>query len=226
MARSFNGTSDLIAADAAAAGLFPADASPLTLAIWVNGAAASTKTAFNLGRSAAANASIVITSASNVGNRATRIVITDNANANHLDVSGTAAILDGTWHHVCLTLDTSRNVKVYVDGTQDISTSYTSGGTYTMGRVGIGCQRRSTNIQFFPGVLQDAAGWSRTLAAGEAASIGSGLPASHLAPDHYWPLFGADSPEPDIGTVAHVTGTLTGTTAARGARVTTGLVAF
>lgn len=210
MARNFNGTTDLIAADAAAASLFPADASPLTLAIWLKGALGATKSFLSIGRSTTANAAIVLTTASGPTG-AIRLVITDNTNTTRLNVSGTAVIQDSTWHHACLTLDTSRLVKFYADGILDVSTSYTSGGTYTMGRVGIGCQRRSTNIQFFPGALAEVAAWTRILSSREVASLASGLPANFLAPNNYWPLWGNDSPEPDLGISTHVTGVLTGT---------------
>ena len=207
----------MILVDAAASTLFPAANSAFSVAAWVKATAATQKSVFSLGRNSASGQ---INVASGVANGALiRIVIVNDAGTTESDTTGAKTALDNTWHHVAVTLDTSRGVKRYIDGALDGSTTYTSGGTYTFVRAGIGLLRRSTNTAFWPGSLAHVAAWTRTLAANEALSLASGLPPSHLAPTNYWPLWGKDSPEPDIGNGTHVTGTLTGTAAANEARV-------
>lgn len=196
MARSFNGTSDLITVDGAS-DLFPADTSPFSLSIWIKATAATSKCMFSIGRDISANGQLAIYSASSVG-AAIRVVMVDNAGTTRMDSTGTKTALDGTWHHVLITLNSSRALARYIDGVADTSSSYTT-GTFSLPRAAIGCLRRNTNGFFFPGTIGAVAGWRRTLAAKEAVALASGLPASRLVPAHYWPLWGVDSPEPDIG---------------------------
>jgi hypothetical protein len=113
-------------------------------------------------------------------------------------------------------------MQLYVDGAADSSgtrTALSNSNSQTFNTTNIGVLVRNTTSNFYSGTISEVATWTRTLSQGEVTSLASGLPASHLAPAHYWPLWGVDSPEPDIGTAAHTTGTLTGTTAVDGARV-------
>ncbi len=77
--------------------------------------------------------------------------------------------------------------------------------------VRIGNQATGPSGARWNGSLAHVAYWSRALSAHEVVGLAAGMLPSHLGPDHYWPLWGADSPEFDQGLAAHVSGTLTGT---------------
>lgn len=193
MARSFNGTSDLI--DVGAAHSF-ADATAFSFSTWVKGSAQSDGRIYSEGTSVTTNQFSIGSSASGSMNTCRFLIV--SANSVKLDSTGTAVILNGAWHHLAITLTTGRGWTRYVDGATDGSGTYSAVG-WGPDRASIGCLDRNTNSFFFSGKLEQTALWGRTLSAKEVASLANGLPASHLGPKHYWPLWGVDSPEPDIG---------------------------
>jgi hypothetical protein len=160
-----------------------------------------------------------------------RVFLRNDANSTLLNVTLTASVLDGNPHHVCYTQDASGNYVFYADGGVDHSGSHSTTGTLTVDRATIFALGRGSGTTIvsgtpFAGTMWEVATWTRQLAAAEVASLANGLPASHLGPSHYWPLWGVDSPEPDIGIGSHVAGTLNGTgfTSGPSARVGLGLV--
>lgn len=216
MARSFNGTSDVIAANAAAT--FGTTAS-YSVAAWVkaalNGSGAD-QVFFSEGNSAATRPFMELINQAATGLVAVRL---SSTSANVLSVAASGIVFDGTWHHICHTQDGAGNYAIYCDGVVGSSGSYSLGTAGTTNRCTIGAFVRNTTANFYPGTVAEVAKWTRQLTAKEAVSLAAGLPASHLGPSHYWPLWGSDSPEPDIGSGAHTAGTLTGTTRVNGARV-------
>lgn len=216
MARSFNGTSDRIRADAArvcnkatacsfcAWVFYPSPATGRE--VYAEATTANTNNLFGF---------LTDTTTPSKVNLGIKINV---SSPNTVNITGTATAFEAAWHHLLFTQDTGNNCKVYVDGIVDISTSYSSAATYSANNLAIGALVRTSTTAFFGGRIAEVANWTRTLSAAEAVSLASGLPASHFAPAHYWPLWGSDSPEPDIGTGTHVTGTLTGTSAASGGR--------
>lgn len=219
MARSFNGTSDLIRADSAH--VF-ATATACSFSAWVQAAASATKVFYAEAQTGSNNNNLRIQTDSTTGSHVE--VIIHLTTSNLLDLVGTKIAFDGTPHHITATQDTAHHWTLYVDGQLDATATATSTSISTISNLAIGALFRSSAVLFFPGTIWDVANWSRQLSAGEAASLGAGLPASFLAPDHYWPLWGLDSPEPDIGMGSHVTGTLTGTSYANGSRVNADLL--
>jgi len=214
MARSFNGTSDLIAMNAAASWK---NTVAYSVAMWlISAQQASELVCYSEGVSNSANGFIEIFTQISTQKIAVRL---RNTSATVLTLVSTANFWTNTPHHVVYTQDASGNAAMYIDGAPDATGTFGTGGPPTLNRVTVGALVRNTTGSFFPGTVWEVAKWSRQLSAGEAASLGAGLPASFFAPDHYWPLWGLDSPEPDIGMGSHVTGTLTGTTAANGGRV-------
>ncbi len=214
MARSFNGSSDFVAADAAhvfsMSGAF-------SLAFWLKAAnPGANKICYGEGNSVSSNP--FIQAGANASAKAVVFVRGDTGATQTLTAT-TATVADSTWHHVCYTQDASGNYKFYVDGVADATGSYTS-GTTTLDRTTIGGFRATGGISTpITGSLQHVATWTRQITAGEAASLGMGALPSHFAPAHYWPLWGADSPEPDLGGATHTAGTLTGTAFVAGPRV-------
>lgn len=219
MARSFNGTSDMIVVDGAH--LFSTGVAS-SFAFWINAAAQVGRCIYSEGNSSVSTQQFSIdTQSVSPGNTCRFLIVTGGSVK--VDNTGSAVICDSTWHHVAITLNTSRNWVRYVDGATDGS------GTYSIATAGfnvaaMGVLRRNTNTLFFAGSLAHMANWTRTLSATEAATLAAGLSPSHLGPDHYWPLFGVDSPELDLGNGTHVAGTLTGTSAAAEAKVGSGLL--
>ncbi len=223
MARSFNGTTDLIKATGGQS--YAGTRTAFSFGCWVNGAGQQDKV-FQIDGRNNATGFVRLGSQNAVGGTKCRAVLSSTGGTSLIDATSTAVILNNTPHHALLTLDTAGNWKLYIDGALDTSGGPIASDTVTESWEALGCLARNTNAQFFTGKISDAANWTRTLSAADASSLAAGLPASHQGPAHYWPLFGTDSPEPDIGIGAHAGGTLTGTSAANSARVGLNLVAF
>ncbi len=212
MGRLFNGTSDVITVNNAS--LFGI-AAAFAVSAWVKGAAQNNKTIYGECRTAQNTGYFDMASGQTTTSKA-RIAITNTAGTLLLAVESTATAFDSTWHHLCYTQDASRNYVLYIDGVSDKSGTYTSGTVGTMGRAGIGAFIRATTGLLFAGTICHVATWSRQLGANEALGLANGTFPLAYGPDHYWPLFGADSPEPDLGIATHTTGVLTGTAFAAG----------
>ena len=200
MARSFNGTSDNIAADAAA--IWNANAA-YSAAMWLNGpqqsATPSEREFFAEAVSSGHNPVFALRNGTLGSSKKAAIISRNAAGVGLIATTNTTAdVLDSTWHHLGYTQDASGNWQLYVDGATDISGSFspttTSPNLFTMG-----CLRWNGTLDFFNGSMAHVAKWSRQLSAKEMASLATGMLPSHLAPDHYWPLWGVDSPEPDLG---------------------------
>jgi len=213
MSRSFNGSSDLVVADAAHVGSL---ASPWSMSCWLFCAAGVTDADF-YGESRSSSNNPFIQLQCHSGKF--RLFMRRDSNSGTSDVNGsvgTLTLADSTWRHFVYTQD-GANTQTYVDGVADLSLTHGT-AAMTIDRVTFGALRRSTTTNFWAGRLQDVANWSRQLSAGEAKALASGMCASLLGPDHYWRLYG-DSPEADIGLAAtKVAGTLTGTSIVGGGR--------
>jgi len=210
VARSFNGTTDTI-------NLTLAPALPITVAAWIN----TTTTALG---------EIVDCDTGAAGGRSFQMRVTAAGKLEALfftggspiTTTGTTAINSGGSHHVAATCPSSGTFLLYVDGVLD-ATSSSHGWAVAGSTLSVGSHNHGAST-FYKGMMWDAVMYNGTqLAANQILELANGLPASHLGVSHYWPLWGADSPEPDIGTAAHATGTLTGTTAVAGARVSSSL---
>lgn len=228
MARSFNGTSDLIAADLAASWTERVN---YWVACWVNApqqaGTVSQRAFFSEGRRTVNQTFFLLTNDTVAnGKRAVISCRGDSGTGAQINAGTTAAVCDSTWHHFVYTQSVSgatTSWKTYVDGVADVSGSFTNIAA-TINQLAIGCARRAVNGNFYNGKVFEVAKGLRTLAANEAKLLAAGLPASHLGPDHYWPVWGVDSPEPDLGLLTHRTGTLTGTSFSAGARVSPNLL--
>ncbi len=218
MARSFTGTPDFVAASS-----FPAvgTGKDFTIAAWVkttnaviqsvvgadNGASGTRYFQFRLDATG-------------------KIQFVTFASPNTATTTqGATALKDGVWHHiagVCAwTTGATAPTVAYLDGVSDGTQASASANAQPSApnALRIGSQLPGLSLALFNGSIQHVAYWSRALAAHEVVSLASGALPSHFAPDHYWPLWGADSPEPDVGVGTHVTGTLTGTAFVAGPRV-------
>jgi hypothetical protein len=130
-------------------------------------------------------------------------------------VTGAAVVNDGFWHHAVGTYD-GTTMRLYVDGVAD--GTLTTGVTTTLASKSarIGAQIAGVTQQFFTGSIAEAFIRYSVITTTEIAQLVGGITADRLAVDHYWPLLGISSPEPDIGVGTATNGTLTGTTSVAG----------
>lgn len=212
MARTFNGTSDLIGISSLV--LNPGD-SVLSMSCFIK-TSATAGTMLGCDNGSSARFAQFKVAASKL-----QMILFNSATARSW--TSTSNVNTGAWVH-CGGACTGTTGVVYVDGSAQGAATQTTTNSSSGLSWRIGAQLAGVTQAFFSGQIAEVALWKRVLSANEFASLSAGLPASHLAPDHYWPLFGADSPEPDIGNVTHATGSLTGTTAAAGARVNSSLL--
>lgn len=212
MPRSFNGTSDLITADGARV---TDGGAPFTIAMWLKAAGTASGDVYSEANTGAAGPFFQIAAASGKANFSMRSATGGAADAS---ANSTATVFDSTSHHLALTQTTGNLMSLYIDAAADVTFTRTGNSNATsqpLTSVTFGALRRNTTSAFHAGVIAHLATWNRILAVQEVKSLAAGLLPSHLAPTHYWPLWGADSPEPDIVAVG-IDGTLTGTTKGAG----------
>jgi hypothetical protein len=201
MARAFNGTSDLITVSALA---MATNTNLVTLAGWI-------KTTGAAGAIICSDTGTVRFAQFNVAGAKLQLVLFQSGTARVW--TSTASVNDGAWHHVAGVYNGTAGF-LYIDGALDTSTALTATNVNAGLNWRIGAQLPGVTQHFFAGSIAHPIIVSRALTAGEVKSVATGLLPSHLAPDHYWPLWGTDSPEPDVGNATHAAGALTGTTAA------------
>ena len=213
MARKFNSTTDSIAANAAAPNLSGQQA--FSIALWVNASIAQSSA---LNPLSVANSGAAGPFFQFQGTAGGKFLITarSSTSGGTDSTTSTATTFDSTWHHIGVTQPSgSSMLTIYVDGVSDHTfnrTSLSNNATQTFNSLTFGAlQRTGSPAQLYGGIDAEIAIWSRTLAATEMSSLFAGVSPLLLGANHFWPLFGADSPEPDLGTSAHTTGTLAGT---------------
>jgi hypothetical protein len=119
----------------------------------------------------------------------------------------------GTWYHV-LGLFNGSAYAVYSGGVQQNLIASSQALLTSTARCAIGASEQSGTFQrFFNGNIADAAVWNTALSDGEVAALAKGARPYSVRPGSlvgYWPLDGLQSPEPDLSGKAN-NGTLTGT---------------
>lgn len=206
MGRVFNGSTHL--AKATGAQVVVNTRTAVCWCCWMKGAGQQDKGVMMEGRNNATGSARIGTENVSGGTKA-RLLISSDAGVSVLDATSAGVICNSNWHHVLFGWDASGNWKFYLDGALDASGSLAS-HTITPTWAALGCNARNSNAQFFAGTIAHAANWTRLLSLTEVKSLASGLSPVLFAPVHYWPVYGIDSPEPDIGQGTHVAHTLTG----------------
>lgn len=128
-------------------------------------------------------------------------------------LDGASSLPAATWSHVgCSCPGASGTSKMFVNGVVDGSAAAAGGAPVSVvDQAVIGAQLPSITNNPFPGSIACLAYWSAQIPDSWFAAMAAGALPSLFGPDHFWPLWGMDSPEPDIGMATHVAGTLTGT---------------
>jgi hypothetical protein len=99
---------------------------------------------------------------------------------------------DGEWHHVAVTVDSSQNASIYVDGslseTLTLSSLKTYQGWWVIGQnLGTGKKTKISISQYFSGSLSEISIWNRALSIDEI-NANRFLPASGTGLTTYFPL--------------------------------------
>jgi len=211
MARSFNGTSDQI--DFTAVN-WPVLGLPISFSAWIlTSTASGTIIASDTGGSPSRFYQFKVLTH--------KLVMTLFLNSATVRSWTSATSVDtGVWVHCGGSYDGTAG-RVYVNGTAEGAATLTANTGRTQA-ARIGAQLAGVTQSRFTGTIGEVAIWNRTVSAGEMSSLAQGLTATHLAPLHYWPLWG-DSGEVDIGTTVQAIGTLTGTTLVASPPVTANL---
>lgn len=199
MARSFNGSSDVITI---AAGFKPVE--PLTVSAWIRPTATSGSNTI-IGSSTTGNMQVRYNGAAST---VTIQVIRENA-ASIVTSAGTLPL--NSWGHVVVTW-VHGTQKIYLNNVLDANTGTDttdiSADTYLIGENGAGL------TEFFGGSMADLAVWSIALGTTDIANLFNGIRPSSVQSGSlsgWWPLDGFASPETDASGGGN-TGTLTGTT--------------
>lgn len=210
MARAFNGSSDLIDISS-----FPVAGSSTaySVAAWVNPsslAAIRSILGMDKGGTARFFQFRIITTARKLE------LIQFNAAHSPTTLDSTSSLAINTWWHVgCSCPGSSGTSKLFINGVADNSAAAGGGAAVsTVDAARIGAQLPVVGQNFFIGSIGYVAYWSAQIPDGFFSSMAAGASPLLFGPDHFWPLWGVDSPEPDLGVASHVTGTLTGTTQA------------
>lgn len=214
MARSFNGSSDNIGF---VDGHISGPGIAWSVSVWIRATAGANSNKDFYSEGLNSNTSPFLQWFVTAANKATLAVRAD-AGGSSDQLAGSAIVADGNWHHLCATQTTGNLITQYVDGVSDGTLTRTgnSSGTTTLDRASFG-DFVTNGANAFAGSIAHGASWGRILLGQEVKSLANGLAASHLGPTHYWPLWGIDSPEPDIGMGTRVTtSVVVGTTKASG----------
>jgi len=220
MARSFNGSSDLINCGTSSILNPNGGSASMTASIWAY--ATSFPNAYNavMGRSDGVNHYYVLQPKS-TGKLALYYI--DNLGAGQsYDGTGSNTLSTGIWYHLAFTIGSgggtsgANGCQGFVNGAIDGGNSTATGGITTISAsTCLGSDNHGAN---WAGRLADAAIWNVILTPIEIAALAKGIRPKSIrrtALLGYWPVDGLQSPEPDLsGNVNN--GTLTGTSAAFG----------
>lgn len=205
MARSFNGSTDLIDCGSSAVLIPPA----ITISCWVNPTGYPSSYA-GIVCNDNGTASIVQTFLKADGTLAMYV------GSVHYDGGGVHTLSLGTWYNViCVYSNSIGFLTGYVNGSFDGSVATSGALGAGTGDLQFGCESLGPSRKL-NGLLADVGIWSTGLGAGEIAALAAGARPHRVRRGSligYWPLNGTSSPEPDLSGNAF-NGTLTGTSLA------------
>jgi len=218
MARTFNGTSDIIQiGDIAAFNFERTDPFTIIARVKVASLAAAQMVVAkqqDTGVFRGWSLNIIVTTGT------VRLEIVNDGGNNRCIVDSTNAVVIGTWATIAVTYNGSSQasgVSHYINGIIDTPvTAHDTLSATIQNTVALKFGARgATSGVFFNGDMAEVAIFSRALTAQEIADISNNvIPPTEVANNvGYWPICGTDSPEPDLN-ANNNDGTLTGTTCA------------
>jgi hypothetical protein len=145
-----------------------------TIAMWVKGAASTSKAIFTEASSLATTPFIILqTGGTTASNGKFDIIIRNDGGAgtpiNH--AQSTATVFNNAWHHIAW-VDDNGTCRLYVDGVVDIQTNYVNSGSYTFNNTTIGALIRTTiSMQYTGASFDEVAIWERALTPSEVAQV-------------------------------------------------------
>src|SRR6185436_954042 len=175
----FNGTSTYLSiahsSDNSITGLPIYRAGTYTITMWVKGAAQTAKYLLAEGSTTSNNPLLILQTGQVAANNAKLdVIIRNDGNTtliNHL--VSTTVVFDNNWHHIAW-VDDRGSVKLYVDGNLDTANfNYVPSGVFTFNTTAIGTLIRAavSTGAIFNGLIDDMAGWERTLTQGEIQQV-------------------------------------------------------
>ena len=146
-------------------------------------------------------------------NSATKVVAVarDSAPANTATTTTNWSV--NTWHHACGVFESSTSRLAYLDG-GGVGTNENNRTPAGLDVVSIGRLSRASATNYMSGRIAHAAIWNAALGADEVVSLARGFVPWMIRPESlvaYWPIWGNQSPEPDI--IGGANATVTGATA-------------
>lgn len=116
-------------------------------------------------------------------------------------ITSASSVSASTWFHMLLTASSGGLFTLYVNGTSVGSVSY-SVGSHSLNTIYLGAVNASGTISYpSQGSFAEGTVWNIDLTANEAKALALGVRSNRLRPASlkaYWPLFGLQSPEPDL----------------------------
>lgn len=137
-----------------------------TVALWVKGSALSGKRLY----SETASGGSARFALQTYTNGQVWVNITDDNNTTLKNAVGGAVVFgDSAWHHIAW-VDQNGAGKLYVDGNQSATHTYTP-GPMTLNRATIGAQLKTTASDFFTGEVDEVSVWDKALSQSEIQSL-------------------------------------------------------
>jgi hypothetical protein len=212
MARSFNGSSDLITLS----GGFVANASAITFSAWFStSSATSFIDVFSNSSTGDASNTFSVLQVNAAGAGTLGMVWRDPAAVNAIATVGSTAN-NGAWHHGAGVQTGLSNRVAYLDGiagTADTTAVVSMAGAIDTARIGC-VTRAGASVGFFPGSIADVACWNVALSQAEVAALARGVRPGAIRPANllgWWPLDSYGHPALDLS-AARKNGILAGTT--------------
>ena len=163
LAGKFNGSSSII--NLGDHNVFSPSVNPLSFSLWIKKSTSSFNTIFSKGASGSYEYALFISGSGVIQLQASNLSFSSNVN-----ISTSASYSDGNWHHVVAIYDPSGNFKIYVDGTQQAtsSSSFTMGNSSNALHIG---RKYENNVDILDGSLDQFRVFNKAVSASEVSTL-------------------------------------------------------
>jgi hypothetical protein len=97
--------------------------------------------------------------------------VVDTGATTSVEVSGSTPITDGNWHHLAVTFDATDDLRLYVDGTEEDTTSVSAPVVSRSSDVVLGGVAHTPSSLQYSGALDDVRLYGRALDADEVGTL-------------------------------------------------------